>query len=350
MSEWNQVIGHEWAAELLAGAIANGRIGHAYLITGPEQVGKATLARTLAQALNCEAADGAQRPCGHCRACQLIAANRHPDVRFVSPEVSGRGKLTLKIDAIRALQQDLSLATYEARYKVAILKRFDAATEGAANAFLKTLEEPPRNVVLLLTANDADTMLATITSRCRTIGLRPLPTPLIQSSLQERWRVPTEQANLLAHLADGRLGWAVRAYEDKSILAERQQNLDQLRQALAGDRVDRFALADKLSRKPEELPDVLQTWLSWWRDATLLAQEDEGARTNGRVLTITNLDQQAELRQAVAHWPADHNLHSLQQTNQAIRQLRRNANARLVVEVLLLTYPGLNSQQSTVNS
>ncbi|MCA9945206.1 MAG: hypothetical protein KC449_17095, partial [Anaerolineales bacterium] len=127
MSTWEAIVGHAWAVDMLASGLANGRLGHAYLITGPEQVGKTTLARTFAQALNCEAPE-AERPCGQCRPCKLIATDRHPDVKFVSPEVSGRGKLTLKIEAIRQLQQDLTLSAYEARYKVAILERFDAAT------------------------------------------------------------------------------------------------------------------------------------------------------------------------------------------------------------------------------
>ena len=122
-SSWNSIIGHDWAVELLAKAIEHDRVGHAYLITGPEHVGKTTLARTFAQALNCEAsgksqvasgksstsdqqpATNNQVPCGICRACKLIAEDRHPDVRLVEPEVSGRGKPTLKIEAIRELQQ-----------------------------------------------------------------------------------------------------------------------------------------------------------------------------------------------------------------------------------------------------
>jgi DNA polymerase-3 subunit delta' len=335
MSTWDNVIGHEWAAEILAGAIEHERVGHAYLVTGPEQVGKTTLARTFAQALNCEAADIAQRPCGRCRACKLIAADRHPDVRLLLPEVSGRGKLTLKIDEIRALQQDLSLAAYEVRYKVAILKRFDAATDGAANAFLKTLEEPPRNVVLLLTANDADTLLPTIASRCRIIHLRPLPVALIEQSLRARWQVPEEQALLLAHLADGRLGWAVQAAGDDTRLQERAVHLAQLYEALAGNRVSRFALADKLARKPELLPDVLKTWLSWWRDLTLLAQQ---AGSNGE-LALTNVDERDHLWQLAQSWSGKQALASLKQTNQALWQLEHNANTRLVVENLLLTYP-----------
>ena len=111
MSTWENIVGHNWAVEMLASGLANDRLGHAYLITGPEQVGKTTLARAFAQALNCEAPE-AERPCGHCRPCKLIAIDRHPDVKVVSPEVSGRGKLTLKIETIRQLQQDLNLSAY----------------------------------------------------------------------------------------------------------------------------------------------------------------------------------------------------------------------------------------------
>ncbi|RMG93018.1 MAG: DNA polymerase III subunit delta' [Chloroflexi bacterium] len=333
---WQQIIGHNWAVQLLANAIAHQRIGHAYLITGPEQIGKTTLARTFAQALNCEADAPANRPCGTCRACTLIANDKHPDVRLMQPEVSGRGKLTLKIEQIRQLQQDLSLATYEGRYKVAILRRFDAATEGAANAFLKTLEEPPARVILLLTALEADTLLPTIISRCRTIALRPLSTDLIMQSLTTRWHVPTEDAHLLAHLADGRLGWAVQAATNPELLHTRRQQLDLLAEVVAGNRITRFALADKLAKKPEILPDVLRTWLSWWRDLTLLAY---GMAQNGRIPTITNIDQQDNLLSLARLWPRTAIHTSLKQTEQAIWQLARNANTRLVIENLLLTYP-----------
>ena len=254
MSNWHNIIGHEWAVRLLAGAIRHDRVGHAYLITGPSQVGKTTLARTFAQALNCTAVSEI-RPCGACRACQLIASDRHPDVRVLLPEVSGRGKKSIKIDQIRQLQQALSLAPYEARTKVAIIKDFDAANVNAANAFLKTLEEPPNNVVLLLTASDADVLLATITSRCRTVGLRPLPAALIEENLMIRWRVDADQAQLLAHIADGRLGWAVQASQDNVFLQARETQIMTLHEALNGRRVARFALADKLARKPEMLPD-----------------------------------------------------------------------------------------------
>jgi DNA polymerase III subunit delta' len=334
---WNQIIGHDWAVKLLSEAIAHRRIGHAYLITGPAQIGKTTLARTFAQALNCEAPAAEQRPCGQCRACTLIAGDRHPDVRLLQPEVSGRGSLSLKIDAIRELQRDLNLAAYEGRYKVAILKRFDAANQNAANAFLKTLEEPPGNVILLLTATDADTLLDTITSRCRTVGLRPLPTALIEESLITRWAVPEERAHLLAHLADGRLGWAVQAAQEPSLLPERSQKMEQLQTILAGNRGVRFAQADRLAAKPELIPPLLQTWLSWWRDLLLLSYGD--GQSNGRLAPLTNIDQQATLQQQAQRWPPKAILHSLQETRRALWQLDHNANTRLVLENLFLVYP-----------
>lgn len=332
MTAWNTLIGHDWAVQHFVDGMRNGRLGHAYLITGPDHVGKTTLCRLLAQAMNCERAP-AERPCGQCRTCRLIAADRHPDVQLIAPEVSGRGKLTLKIEVIRELQQDLNLSAFEARTKVAILQRFDAATDGAANAFLKTLEEPPGNVLLLLTANDADTLLPTIASRCRTLNLRPLPTDLIEESLATRWQVKADDAHLLAHLADGRLGWAVQAAQDNSVLDARRAHLQQLYAALDGRRVARFDVADKLSRKAEELPAVLQTWLSWWRDLNLLAQQ------NGQTTVITNVDEDGRLRELAQRWSKDAALASLKQTNLALWQLERNANTRLVLENLLLTYP-----------
>jgi DNA polymerase III subunit delta' len=339
MNLWQQVVGHDWAVSLLSGAIAHDRIGHAYLITGPDQIGKTTLARTFAQALNCQHEDVGERPCGVCRSCKLISADKHLDVKLVIPEVSGRGKMSVKIDQVRALQQDLNLSAYEARYKVAILKRFDAATDGAANAFLKTLEEPPNKVILLLTANDADTLLPTINSRCRNIALRPLPTLLIEQTLQSRWQIPEDQAELLAHLADGRLGWAVNAFKDNKILAERRAHLEALYEAIDHNRLTRFALADKLSRKAEDLPFVLQTWLSWWRDLTTLAQSQQSRRPALLSNTITNIDEWEKLQACAQAWTPEQAFAGLKQTNLALWQIARNANTRLALENLLLTYP-----------
>lgn len=332
-SAWNSLIGHRWAVDILRGAIANNRVGHAYLFTGPEHIGKTTLARLFAQALNCLEADPWNRACGQCRPCSLIAADRHPDVRLVQPETSARGKRTLKIDAIRDLHHDLSLAAYEVRHKVAILPHFDAATREAANAFLKTLEEPPANVILLLTASEADTLLPTIISRCRVLALRSLPAEEIATALRERRQVSPEEAQRLAHLADGRPGWALNALQEPSVLQERDEQLALLSEALPGKRVQRFDLADRLAKNAETLPDLLRTWLTWWRDATLLAW---GAPETDKLVNVDQLD---TLRRLSRRWDRRQVSAALEQTKEALWQLEHNANVRLVMENLLLCYP-----------
>ena len=338
---WNRLVGHDWVLELLRGAIQHDRAGHAYLFTGPEQIGKTTAARLFAQALNCTAPLADRRPCGECRSCQLIATDRHPDVRLVEPEKSARGRRTLKIEEIRDLQKGLSLSAVEARYKIAIITYFDAATTGATNAFLKTLEEPPPNVKLLLTATDADGLLPTITSRCRVLNLRPLAAKQIARALEKRYSAAPGMAEELAHMADGRLGWAIRAIEQPELLEARDSSLQQLEALLEGRRVARFTVAEQLAQTPEALPDQLRVWLTWWRDLALLAHGgNEGA--------LTNIRRRDRLEQLARIWEADAIVRALKQTEEALRQLEQNANTRLVLEVLFLAYPYLSERETVV--
>ncbi len=329
MSAWDHIIGHDWAVDLLANAITNGRIGHAYLFTGAAQVGKTTLATAFAMALNCTETN---KPCGACRSCRLIEAGRHPDVTVLNPTISARGKATLKIDEIRTLQRQLQLAVYEGPYKIAIITDFDAATVSAANAFLKTLEEPPKNVILMLTATQADALLDTIKSRCRVVNMRPVATPRLIDHLQTAHQLPTAEATTLAQIANGRPGWAIAAVADSALLEERTALLTMLTDALAGNRVTRFKLAEKLAKQPETLTNLLNIWLTWWRDLLVLANGQTAA-------VVTNLDYQTELEKLAGNWSAAAILRSLNQTSSAQWQLTRNANTRLVLENLLLTYP-----------
>lgn len=331
-TQWDKIIGHEWAVDVLQSAIEYDRVGHAYLITGPEQVGKTTLALTFAQALNCQSAETSARPCSTCRNCTLIAAGRHPDVQLVEPEISSRGKASIKIETMRELQRGLQLAPYEGRYKIAIISNFDAANQNAANAFLKTLEEPPAHVILILTATEADVLLDTIRSRCRVVGIRPIPMPTIRHALITRWGIPTNDAEKLAHLADGRLGWAVLAVTQPDMLATRQTQLATLQEILSGNRIERFQLADQLAGKPETLPPLLQLWLSWWRDVLLLVAGDHSD-------ALTNVDYKGQLATLAHALTPEAALNALNATKDALWQLEHNVNTRLTLENLFLKWP-----------
>jgi DNA polymerase-3 subunit delta' len=249
--------------------------------------------------------------------------------------VSGRGTVTLKIDQIRELQSDLNLTATEAQVKVAIVEDFETANQSAANAFLKTLEEPPGNVVLLLTATTAESLLPTITSRCRTITLRPLPASLIEAALVERWKVEPQDARLLARLGDGRIGRAVMLASTPSLLDDRRHQLDSLYETFQQSRVRRFAAAERFASLAEELPDLLQLWLGFWRDLVLTVVAGNHSDA------IMNVDQLDSLTRYARAWPADAILVCLNHTQEALWQLERNANTRLVMENLLLGYPNL---------
>jgi len=321
------VIGHEWAVAHLSRALVHGRMRHAYLITGPDQVGKTTLARAFAAALNCT---GEQPPCGRCRACTLIARDAHPDVTVIAAEAGGS---TLKIDQVRALQQALALRPFEARYRVAILRNFHQANPAAANALLKTLEEPAPGVVLLLTATSADLLLPTIVSRCQPLHLRPLPLQTVYQALIQRWGAAPEQAQTLARLSGGRIGWAIRALGDPALLTLRQEALTTLTALLESSRRERFALIERLPQDKATLTEVLGIWQSFWRDVVLAAR---GSRA-----PVTNYDCAGQITALALGAGAEQAERALLATNRTLDYLYKNANTRLALEVLALEYPGL---------
>jgi DNA polymerase-3 subunit delta' len=322
------IIGNEWASKLLSEHVGRGRVRHAYLFTGPTSVGRRSLALRFAQALNCSQPVTPGEPCLNCRACQQIQRMQHPDLSVVQAETVGG---VLKVDQIRELQRSLALAPYEARYRVALLLRFEEAHPSAMNALLKTLEEPPAQVVLMLTAENVDILLPTIVSRCEVLRLRPAPVEQVGRWLHEHHGLSPEQAQLLAHISNGRPGYAWRLAQQADALQQRQNLLDDQARLLAGNRVERFRYAEGISKDKEHFRQALMIWLSFWRDVLLCCA--------GSSASISNLDRQVEIQVWAERL-------ELQQTRQVIAVMERvlglldrNINARLAAEVVMLDLP-----------
>jgi len=297
------------------------------LLVGPNQVGKRTLGRTLAQAILCTEQ---QAPCGACRSCQLILRGRHPDVQTISADSE-----RIKIDAIREMQHLVALSPVEGPYRIFLIPRFGRATTSAANALLKTLEEPPSTVILILTATSVDALLPTIVSRCQVVPLRLLPTAQIRAALEERGTAP-DKARLLSHLAQGRVGWALAAAEDESKLERRNEIMDSMVALAQGSYTARFSWAERLSRKPDRVDGVLETMASWWRDILLLSAQS--------TIPITNLDRHNELSEWASHYPVDAAKRALQAIQETRHKLEHNANLRLALEVLALDLPNTSQE------
>jgi DNA polymerase-3 subunit delta' len=322
------MLGHEWAVSLLCQHVAQGSFRHAYLFTGPQGVGRRTLALRLAQALNCPQPAAPGIPCRTCPTCTRLERMQHPDLAVVQADQVGG---TLKVEQVRDLQHSLSLSPYEARHRVALLLRFEEAHVSAANALLKTLEEPPPQVVLVVTAQDAESLLPTIVSRCEVVRLRPLPLEVVEQGLQARWGLDQKQARLLAHLSGGRPGYALHLAQEKSSLEQRQRWLDDHRRLLGADRVERLAYCESHSKDREQLRHVLMIWLSLWRDVLLSA--------SGASAPLTNLDRDEEIKSLAANvgtQAASGVVAALQRT---LDLIDRNINARLAMDVLMLDLP-----------
>lgn len=319
------MIGHEWIVELLERQQLNQRVPQSLLLVGPPNVGKSTLARYVAHALNCEADS---KPCFHCPSCLKITHQHHPDLFVVDDDSQ-----PLKIETIREVQRAVALSPVEGRYRVIILANFEKATTSAANALLKTLEEPPAQVVIILTAVNQAALLPTIVSRCQLFTLRPLPSEQVLHHLQTRYQLPEAQAKLLTQLSAGRLGWAIRALQDEQMLERRTQSLQDLLDLFRANRTQRLKYAHELSQNPQTVKETLLFWIVMGRDMLLLR--------SGCADFVTNLDWVERISPLIEPL-------SLSQLSQLVRQLREalinldyNVNPRLNLEVTLLKLPKL---------
>lgn len=337
------LFGHAWAVHFLQRTLQSaGGLRHAYLFLGPPQVGKSTLARAFVQALFCERSAG--QPCRECRACRLLQSGNHPDFRIIQPidkpldkdwsvdRVNG----TLRAEQATEIIHEAALRPVEARYKVFFIQDFHNAHPAFANKLLKTLEEPPDHVLLLLSAFDRERVLPTIVSRCQVLELRPLTVAEVEQGLRQGWNAPAEQAALLARLSKGSLGWAVQQLADREGASRRQEQLAQLRQLVQANRVERLHFVEQIAseRNNEQLFAMLDLWTTWWRDV-LLAQV-------GCPEACSNVDQQEEIaRQAAGldHSTVAEYLHTLQRIE---GYLRHTVNTRLALDVLLLRLPQMS--------
>ncbi|MDP2674740.1 MAG: DNA polymerase III subunit delta' [Dehalococcoidia bacterium] len=324
--------GQERAVAALERALREGRVAHAYLFVGPERVGKRALALKLAQALNCE---GAEPPCGECAPCRRIAGGIHADVQTVTVEEGEEGSQKgIHVSQIREVERSAALKPFEGRCRFVIIDPAEEMNAAAQNAFLKTLEEPPPQVVFALVTADESHLLPTIRSRCRRLELRLPAVAEVEAALAANG-VEAEQARLLARLSRGRIGWALEAADDASLLERRRELLSQARALASMTVAQRLDLAERLApdfkRRPEALFAALEAWRDWWRDVLLMRAGAEDG--------VANVDRLAELREDAARHRSASVAEFVQAVGEAGHNLQENAQPRLVLEALLLGAP-----------
>jgi DNA polymerase-3 subunit delta' len=343
------VAGQESAVSILTRAVEQERVAHAYLFTGPTHVGKTLAALQFAQLLNCTSE---APPCGRCRQCEKVASMTHADVEIVrigglcdegDHKHSADDSRDIRICQIRRLQHVVSRGAYEGRYRVLIIEPAEAMNEATANALLKTLEEPPDHTVLILVTDREELLLPTIRSRARRIGFTGQPPALIERTLRTRWDVDPQRAAELARLAGGRLGWAVLAMHDESVLEQRREALDRAQALASAPLADRFAWAAEVGGRYTKdragVQATLEVWQAWWRDILLIAA--------GRESQAVHRDRLDTLRPLAAQCDVPAAVRALRGIADARQQLVENASPVLALEMMTLALPVLRPNAVT---
>ena len=323
---WSTIRGQDLAVDLLRRELVSDRVAHAYLFTGPAGVGKRRAAMVLAMSLNCLDPAGDGSPCGICRSCRELSADPpvHPDVMVVEPE--GR---FIKTEQMRTVQTEVYARPSEGRTRVIIIDEAERLNAEAGNRLLKVLEEPPAYArFILLTRNPAG-VLPTILSRCQIVHFAPLPPELIAPIVQEQAGTGPAEARLFASLSGGSVGAALALAGNPVVGQRRGEALDLL---LRLDEMDDAALleqAEALEKQKEGLDAWLEMLTLWLRDGLLIAQEAPDR-------LIVNGDRLDEVRRLAVRYGAGSLMEMLESVSKARGQLLRNANTRLVLDVLLL--------------
>ena len=269
---FDAVLGHEQPKSLMSNVLQGNRIGHAYLFSGPDGVGKTRFAIEVAKALLCRK-EGAPHE-SDCADCRTIDQNNHPDFFIVQAEEEKR---YIVIDQARAMGQALSLRPVQSPRRVAIIREADRMNEQTANAFLKTLEEPPAYTALILTSARSRSLLDTIRSRCQEMRFGPLSPDHIREILTRHGGFSDEEIVFASRLSEGSAGQAIWAIESGCI----KLHLDVLGRVLALPKEDPFALAGDilgwlknvsrtLEPQRQRLRELLRLLTCAYRDVLLL--------------------------------------------------------------------------------
>ncbi len=265
------LIGHQRIWEFLTRSVRQNRLAHAYLFAGPGQVGKMALAKEWAKWQLCEQPKG-DIACGQCRQCLAIERGQNPDLIILAPRVEEKDGITktseISIKETRELQRQLSLFPYSAKRKVAIIDEAAAMSGEAANALLKTLEEPSAHSLIILVSANYQMILPTIISRCQLIKFSLVPEKEIVAGLKNlsvKESIISEAVNLAA----GKPGLAIKLAQEPEVLAEQKKTAAEFVKLLQSSLARRWETARVLAQDPAKAQETLEHWLLWLRDRIL---------------------------------------------------------------------------------
>lgn len=320
--------GHEQPISLLQATLRNGRLAHAYLFYGETRIGKLMTAVRLAQALNCEQPPQteAQDSCGRCRSCLQIAARTHPDYFVIEPDPK-TATPQIKIEQVREIEQQFVYRPLVGERKICLIDDADRLTIGAANALLKTLEEPPGHSLFILVTSRPQALPITIRSRCQALRFTTPARTQVEAALILKRELPPADARFLAVFTAGRIGEALTV-NVAEVRARQQECLTLVKPESLTSSATLLSAAESLA-KTDRGEETL-TWLARWiRDLVIVMVVGDQDQ-------ILHLDQLADLRRYAQRADIDSLLTLLNDIERTEQQATRHLNVQMALETTFL--------------
>lgn len=340
MPGFEAIPGQKKALSTLSAFLSSENIPHAIIFSGIPGTGKRAAATAFAMAANCSGGKPVHRPsgkapCGDCRTCRTISNDRHPDIHHLRPS----GKV-IKVEQIRQLRDTIAMKPFEAVTRLMIIHDAHTMNPSAANALLKSLEEPPPNTVFLLLTDQPGRILPTVVSRCQLIRFTPLSVETIQAQLMDGGTLAPTDAALIARLAGGSMSTAKKMTDPawrrhRQIVLGVMETIDVLSPAML------LALASRLSAGALPVPEILTILETWVRDVLTVAVAPD---------LLINVDLADKIQYSAAHTSVETSLHRARAIQTARRRLDGNVNVKLTMEHLLLdmAHTGDTHMQATI--
>lgn len=318
----NAVYGHDKQIAILHSAIRKDRIAHAYLFHGLEGIGKRTVALSFAMAVLCASPSEDGDACGRCPSCLKISHGNHPDVVTVEPDGA-----FIKMQAVRDMMNAMAFRPLEGGKRIFVLVDADRMNPTAANALLKTLEEPSPSNILILVTSRPHQLPMTILSRCQNLRFSPLSQEEVSRFLCERLLLDAQEARALAAACGGSIEWAMRLRED-DYLKIRKDVMDYLTEDREANPLHTLFFIHFIGRDKKNLTEKLEVLKTCFRDAVLY-------REMGRGDALINFDREDTIRAMVKRTKAADMINNLRIVDRLTRALEQNANKTLTLEAAL---------------
>lgn len=324
MEKFSDIIGQEQIKEHLQNAIKEKKVSHAYIINGERSSGKEFIAQIFAMSIQCDRQE--VEPCGECHSCKQAKSNNQPDIIRVTHEKPN----SIGVDDIRSkINNDVAIKPYSSPYKIYIMNEGEKLTPQAQNALLKTLEEPPEYVVIMILTTNVDSMLPTILSRCVVLNMKPVADELVRKFLMEELMVPDYKADVCVAFARGNAGKAKALATSEEFDNIKIDAVTLLKYIQEMDVSEMVTAVKKISEYKFNINDYLDIISVWYRDVLLFKATKDANH-------LIFKDEIQYIRKVAGRSSYEGIENIIEAIEKAKNRLSANVNFELTMELLLI--------------